>query len=158
MAPKQQNAETEKRRSIKVTDLLQLAPDEVDVRIVVDDHEERVVPMRTLSWAQWEQIGESVPHPIPEPNGVTASGKLTYDYSHPDYLQRVAQANNERAYRRLLAMLRLEVPGSTDAEKVAFLKALDSNFINQLMTAANQLASGGRASIDARAGAFQRGG
>lgn len=131
-----------------------LKPEDIDVQLVFDDHVE-VVPLRTLSYAEFQRLGQEVPNPVPPVMSADRSGPIL-DYNDKTYRQAVYDANLLRAYKRLLAMLLIPVPGKTEAEKIATLESMDANRLRMLIDAVTQLAAGGEAVVESRAATFQR--
>lgn len=134
----------------RVTDLAALATETVDVTLEFEDHIE-VVPMKTLSYAEWQRIGWSVPNPIPPVSGVDSSKRPIFDLYSPQYIEASQRAELERAYKRLLASMALPVPGADEAEQIDYLKRLDANRVRMLISAVNELAAGGRSHVSAKA-------
>lgn len=142
---------TEEQKPVKRIDSLSaLQPETVDVTMEFEDHIE-VMPMKTLSYAEWQRIGWSVPNPVPPISGVDGNKRPIVNYDDPQFRIQVQQAELERAYRRVLASMVLSVPGGTEAEQLDYLKALDANRIRMLINAVSELAAGGGARISAKA-------
>jgi hypothetical protein len=141
---------------IAITDLGSFAPGDVDVTLEFDDHSESV-PMRALSYAEFQRLGWLVPNPKPPISGVDGNRRPVFDFQDATYQRQAQEADNERAYRRLLASLRLNVPGNDDDEKIAYLKSLDANRMALLLNVVGQLVTEGKAHVEAKAAGFQRG-
>lgn len=142
---------TEQQKPVKRIDSLSaLQPETVDVTMEFEDHIE-VMPLKTLSYAEWQRIGWSVPNPTPPISGVDGNKRPIVNYDDPQFRIQVQQAELERAYRRVLASMVLPVPGNTEAEQLDYLKALDANRIRMLINAVSELAAGGGARIGAKA-------
>jgi hypothetical protein len=117
------------------------------------------IPMRTLTYFEWQEIGLQVPTPTPPIMGVNKQGSPQYDRNNPDYIATLQRAENERTYRRLARSLKIVVPGETDAEKADALKrTLDTNVTRQLVALLLKFAVEGEARIAARADTFHANG
>jgi hypothetical protein len=132
------------------------------IDIVVElDHGDRTleIPLRTLTYAQWNRIGLSVPSPTAPSPGVDKNARPIFDYQDATYLAQLEAAGEERAYRRLLASLQLDVPGATEEEKLKNLRdGLDVNVVRQLNEVIGKFAFKGEARIKHRAETFHEGG
>ena len=142
------------KRQIQITDLKALQPTTVDVTVEVDDDTILVVPMRTLSFARWQAIGYSVPDPLPPILNAKADGTVTYDWNNADYRRALNDASNQRALRRLVEMIAIDIPGDNEAAKVAYLEGLDNGVLAALVGAMGRLAQGGKHELKARAATF----
>lgn len=139
---------------IEVTSLDALRPRRVMVEIERDG-DVLIIPCRMLSYGEWQRLGYEVLDPEP-PYMAGPKGKL-YDFNNPEYLLKKQQAQDERMYRRLLAFVQIDVPGKDTAEKIAHLRdALEVGIVNKLTAAMMQVATEGRAQVEARAETFQR--
>lgn len=141
---------------ISITSLDDFSPADVDVRLEFEDHVE-LVPMKQLSYAAFQKLGWEVPNPVPPMSGVDKNARPVFDYNNPTYQQAVRDAETQRSYKRLLASLRLDVPGADEAEKIAFLQNLDANRMRMLLSAVGQLITEGAATVEAKTATFQRG-
>ena len=142
------------KERVEVTSLDALRPRRVMVEIERDG-DVLVIPCRMLSYGEWQRLGYEVLDPEP-PYLAGPKGKL-YDFNDPQYLMKKQQAQDERMYRRLLAFVQVDVPGETMPEKIAHLRdALEVGIVNKLTAAMMQVATEGRAQVDARAETFQR--
>jgi hypothetical protein len=140
---------------IAITSLDAFAPGDVDVTLEFEDHIE-TVPMRALSYAKFQSIGREVKNPLPPITGAGKTGPI-FDYKDADYLIAMQEAEITRSCKRLLASLRLDVPGKTDDEKIAYLQGLDVNRMALLMNVVSQLVTEGKAHVEARAATFHGG-
>lgn len=138
---------------IAITSLDTFAPGDVDVVLEFEDHIE-TVPMRTLSYAEFQRIGREVPNPKPPITGGGRNGPI-FDYKDDAYVLAMQDAEITRNYKRLLASLRLKVPGDTDEEKIAYLKTLDVNRMANLIGAVSQMVTEGKVRVEAKVGTFQ---
>lgn len=152
--PEAVNAAPDKK-TVRLTSFDAFMPEDIDVRLEFDDHIE-IVPMRTLSYGEFQRIGRDVPIPTPPIMGAGKNGPI-YDYNDAGYRQQVQDAEMQRTLRRLLASLRVPVPGGTVVEQVAVLQNSDANRLRMLISAMVQLAAGGEASVESRAATFQQG-
>lgn len=132
------------------------APEDVDVRLVFDDHVE-VVPMRTISYAEFQQLGQEVTMPTPPVIGAGKTGPVL-DFHNADYLRAVQDANRLINFKRLLRMLRFDVPGKDETEQIAALQHLDTNRLRMLMQAVVQLAASGEVRVEAKSATFHKDG
>lgn len=132
----------------------ELAPTNVNVIVTLPEGREVRVPLRTLTYWEIFQIEAKVPPPVPPVSHATKEGPV-FDYKAPAYLQALQLADIERSYRRVLAALRIDVPGATEDEKLATLKArLDAGVMRQLNQVLMSSAMTGEARIEARAATF----
>lgn len=135
-----------------------LRPIDIVVELTHGDRDIEI-PLRSLTYSQWNAIGLSVPAPTPPVQGVDKNGRPLFDYNNPAYLIQLEQAGEERVYRRLLASLRIDIPGATEDEKVhALREGLDTNIVRQLNEVIGQFALKGEARIKHRAETFLEGG
>lgn len=142
----------------RFTSLTAHATEDIDVRIEFDDYAE-LVPMRTVSFMRLREINLSVPDPTPPIHHVNPDTKMpVFDYTDAGYQRDVFNASAERMFRLIVESLRADIPGEGISEKVAYLKGLDTSYINGLMVAINQLTRQGEAQLLARAAGFQPGG
>jgi hypothetical protein len=95
------------------TSLADLKSPEFSLILEYEDYELEV-PIRVPSAHEWNEIGRSVPQPVPPIHDVD---------NDPGYLQRTQEAQEEITYRRLLVCIQLPVEGDTQEEKIAALKA-----------------------------------
>lgn len=138
---------------VRIASLSAFAPVEVEVRLEFEDRVE-LVPMRTLSYAEFQRLGWEVPNPVPPVTGAGRNGPIT-DPNDAGYRRALLEAEMKRAHKRLLASLLLEVPGATEDEKIAYLQTLDANRLRLLVSIVGQLVTEGTAHIEAKAAAFQ---
>ena len=142
---------TEQQKPIKRIDSLSaLQPQTVDLVFEFDDHDE-LMPMKTLSYGEWQRIGWSVPNPAPPISGVDSNKRPIFNLNDPKYQIEVQQANMERAYRRVLASMALTVPGDTEAEQIEFLKGLDTDHLRIMINFVDEQAVRGRSRVGAKA-------
>lgn len=82
------------------------------------------IPIRKIPLDEWNAVGKEVPGPDKTNyiKGASKDGKYIYDLENPKYLAEQEAAVEERAYRRLLACLRVDVPGRTLAKKIETLR------------------------------------
>lgn len=140
-----------------MTTLNDLAPVTVTVELERPDGQTVGVPLRLLTYSEWQRIGWEVPEPAPPVSGATREGPV-FNTSDPDYLRQRAEAQTERQYRRLLAALEIDIPGDTPAEQVAALRqTLDYGMARQLFAALGKLAGEGEGRVAARADSFRGG-
>lgn len=117
------------------------------------------IPLRTLTYAQWNQIGIDIPAATPPPMGVDKNNRPIFDYNNPQYIAQMEEVGQQRTYARLLASLRIEVPGTTKEEKIKSLReSLDANVVRQLLEVIGQFALKGEARVKHRAETFHEAG
>lgn len=138
--------------------LTDLEPADVNVIVTLADGEEVLFEMRTLSYLQYNQIRWSVADPAPPASGVDKQGRPVFNYNDPGYLRARLEAETTRQYKVLLASLKLDIPGDTEADKLTYLQTkLDTAIGQQLMVLAIRLANQGDARIATRAESFPNG-
>lgn len=137
----------------RITSLTQFAPADIDVQLEFEDHIE-VLPMRALSYAEYQRLGWDVPNPVPPPSGIDGNKRPIFNYSDPTYQRQMQEADTLRGCKRLLASLRLDVPGDDEAAKIAYLQGLDANRLRLLIGVVGQLVMHGEARIEAKAATF----
>lgn len=146
--------EKKARPQRRATSLTDLASPKIDAILEYEDYD-LVVPIRIPSAHEWNQIGYSVLAPVPPINGVDSNKRPVYDRNDPGYLRRLAEAEDERTYRRLLACIELPVEGETQDEKLASLRAaLGPNAFWKLNALISQKLQEGEARIVNRAETF----
>lgn len=123
-----------------------LQPHDVKVRLEFDDHSE-VFVMTTLSYQQFEALGAEVPEPVPTISGTDGNKRPVHNLTDPTYQQAVAEAKMQRAFKRLVAMLRLDTPENDEAAKIAYLQTLDAAVVTHLLTAVGKLVRDGTVKI-----------
>lgn len=140
---------------VRISNLDAMLPAEFTAVLETEDQRFEV-PMRGVSFAEYQAIGWSVPDPTPP---ITSAGKNgpIFDYNDAGYKRAMQQAETKRMHLRLLAALALPVPGDTDDEKIAFLQSLDANYVRMLTVALVQMVTDGKASLEAKSATFQRG-
>ena len=97
----------------RISDLGTLKPETVDLVFEYDDHDE-VMPMKTLSYGEWQRIGWSVPTPAPPIGGVDGNKRPDCQLRRSAVSHPVPASPNRRAYRRVLASMVLPVPSETE--------------------------------------------
>lgn len=140
---------------VSITSLEEFSPANVTVTLEFDDHIEEI-PMRALSYAEFQKLGWLVPNPTPPISGVDGNKRPVFDYNNPTYQQQMREAETLRSYKRLLASLRLDVPGADEDAKIAYLQSRDANRMRMLLGIVGQLVTDGEAHIEAQAATFQR--
>lgn len=138
---------------VRVTSLADFEPADVDVVLEFEDHKE-LVPMRQLSYAEFQRLGWEVPNPKPPISGVDKQARPVFDYTDATYLRQVQDAETQRSYKRLLASLRIDVPGADEAAKIDYLQSRDANRMRLLLSVVGQLVTEGAASVEAKAATF----
>jgi hypothetical protein len=118
--------ESEKETEVaKRLTLIDLAPRTMLVPIKAPDGEEYEVALKMVSETELDEINATVPEPQPKVidhigrDGKQTKERLTED---PEYLAAVKKANNERTYRTLAAVLVMDIPGDTFAQKAESLR------------------------------------
>lgn len=148
-----------KERSITpVLSLDDLSTMQVNVEIELLNGDILAVPIKTLTYREWLEIGWEVPAPTPPISGVDASKRPVFNHNDPGYLANLERVNMERNYRRLLRALQIPIPGNTVDEQLDALKSkLDGAICRQLLNAINETGMAGEARIAARAESFRAG-
>lgn len=138
-----------------------LKPEVVDAKITTSYGKVITVPVLTLSWEQWENIGRQVPEPEVPRTKIAPSGKPEDMLPNPKdeaYLEAVSEAGNRRILLRMLAAIEgggMVVPGNTTDEKLAELKAIDSGMFQALIGVIMRAWGGTQARVEARAATFR---
>lgn len=136
------------------TSLADLAAPKINAVLEYDEYD-LVVPIRIPSAHEWNQIGYSVQAPVPPVNGVDGNKRPIYDRNDPGYLRRMAEAEEERTYRRLLACIELPIEGDTQEEKLDALRAaIGVNAFWKLNTLISEQIAEGQSRIINRAETF----
>lgn len=139
----------------KITSFADFEPQDVDVQINLPDERQLIVPMRIPSYAELMEVNRAVADPKPPISGIDPTTKRPLvDYNDPGYQRSVQDAYTERMFRLIAQSVRIDLPGDSQAEKVAYLRGLDPSLIGGLMAAMNQLTKQGEAQLLARAGGF----
>lgn len=143
----------EKKR-ISITSLDDLQPRDVDVEIE-RGNEVLVIPCRTLTYGEFQRLGYAVIDPAPPVATWNSKGAASYNYNDPQYLTAKQQAADERLYLRLLAFLKIDVPGDTPQEKIDNLQnTLEVDVVRALTKVMLDMVSGGEARVTDRATTF----
>lgn len=138
-----------------------LKPEVVDAQITTSYGKTITVPVLTLSWEQWENIGRQVPEPEIPRTKIAPSGKPEDMLPNPKdeaYLAAVNEAGNRRILLRMLAAIEgggMVVPGSTTDEKLAALKAIDSGVFQALIGVIMRAWGGVQTRVESRASSFR---
>jgi len=112
------------------------------------------VPIRKLSLDAWGAVGKEIETPKPPELGAGPKGPV-YNYEDPVYLAAKKEAEDQRMYRRILACLRIDVPGKTVEAQVKALRAqLPADVTQALGTYIFQLHNRWRRAVEARADNF----
>lgn len=129
------------------------------IRIIVEvEHGGEIleIPLKTLTYAEWNKLGTDIPTPTPPISGVDKQGRPIFNNSDPTYITQVEQVAEQRVYARLLASLDMEVPGNTQQEKLDALRnKVDVNVMRQLVETISSFALKGEARVKHRAETFQ---
>ena len=140
--------------------LADLGPVTVDVPVERPDGSVVVVPLRTLTEDQMRAIRAEVVWPEPpikEYQKIDGEVLPIYDRLDKGYLESDRRADAELSYRALLASLAIEVPGATEADQLAALRAgLGAYAFSILITAVNRINVISAEEIAAVARSFQR--
>lgn len=119
------------------------------------------IPLQLLSWERWESIGRSVPEPSIPNTKPAPSGKPEDMLPNPQdkaYLERKAQADEDRTARRVLAAIEgagTVVPGSTLQERVEAIKQIDAAILQALVGILAKTFWGVNARLEASADSFR---
>lgn len=130
----------------------------VNVEITLADGEVVSIPMRTLTYFQYNAIRWSVPDPKPPVSGVDKSGRPVFDVNDGTFRRQVAEAEMLRTHKLLLAALEMDVPGETEEARLDYLQTeVDAAVVRQLISVMQMTSTGGEARIAARAESFRSG-
>lgn len=142
------------REKVKITDLHQLAVQDIDVTIQMGDYDLEI-PMRTLTFGQWVQVDRDIPMPEPPAMG-GPKGKI-YDRQDPGYLRNIDEVAQKRMLLRIARSLRIDgIDRTTPQSEIDCLQeAMDNSIINGLAQIITQLHQERNARIEARANSFQ---
>ena len=138
-----------------------LKPEVVTAQVTTTYGKTVNVPLLMLSWERWEQIGRDVLDPPVPLTKAAPSGKPEDMLPNPQdkvYLERRAQAEDERTARRLLAALEgggMVVPGDTLTAKVAAIKGMDAGLLQALVGVLAKAFYGVNARLQASADSFR---
>lgn len=154
---------------IKLEDL---APATVTIRIVTNYGRELELPVKMLTWHEWNMIGAEVVDPSPDDMEAGGhkywtrwnAGKNTkeFDPANPDYLKAKEDAKVQRNYRRLLYALE---KGGNDVRRGDTIEEQVQNFIagvsieiaGLLIVQLEELSTKGRVGVFALADSFRGG-
>lgn len=118
------------------------------------EDEEWEFPCKELSYSRFHEIGMEVQDPTPEqfagPKGVI------YNTQEPLYQQRKADADRERALRRVAEML--DYPGQSTDDKIIALKDTSPAVINGLVSILMRRHFAKEVRIEAKSHSFPAGG
>jgi len=113
------------------------------------------IPIRKLSLDAWSQVGKEVPEPEAPQVGTKKDGTAIYNENDPAWLQAKEDAYNERLYRRILACLRIDIPGKTIEARVKSLRdELPADVTQALGMFLMQIHNRWRRTVEARAETF----
>lgn len=136
-----------------------LRPAAVDVLVTLPYGSKVTVTMGTLTLSEWDDLGESVPHPVAPFVMHNSRGEEVRNYADPAYLKQVRQAEAERRWRRLtLGLLRggNTIEGTLFEDQVKRVREhMDSAIAMALMRWQAALIAEGKAAIADRARRFQ---
>lgn len=159
-----------------VTSLNDLGSYIIEVRLELGD-DVLIVPMRTLTHKVWNKLGRDIPNPPRTPNELdfTKTEKdgmhpMYFNPYHPDFQKAAGEAEDRRAYSRLLEALEtvpadyewksvegrrgpIAIDGETRSARIdALADTLDMAICMQLL---NVLMVAGEATVASRARSFQ---
>ena len=113
------------------------------------------IPIRKLTLDEWVAAGRGVEDPPRIVKGSRADGSYVYDDDDPAYIEGLEVAAQERLYRRILACLRIDIPGKTiEAQVKAMRKQLPADITQFLGNYLMQLHNSWRRKVEARAESF----
>lgn len=149
----------ERAKPIRLADL---GVEVVDVNVTTSYGRTITIPLRLLSWHEWTAIGTAVHDPAMPNNRRDASGNngLPNPFDMK-YQAEKAEADEERAYRRLAKALKgggNDIPGETlEDQAEAIREVIEVGIANALLTLLGKMASEGKARVLERAESFQDG-
>lgn len=127
----------------RATSLSELGEVTVEVEVQRPDGVVLAVPLRTLTEAKMREIRASVVWPTPpvvDMKKVGGEVVNVYDRNDPAYLAADREADALLSYKALLAALDLDIPGDTEAERLAALQnGLGAYAFAVLLTAVNRI-------------------
>lgn len=136
---------------IEAKSLTDLEPLRVSAELELPGGDVLIVPLRLLTYAAWNRIGREVKNPSPPLSGVDANKRPIHDLNDPTYQNAIAEAGEERNYRRLLAALDIPIPGATVEDKVKALReTVDAGVMRKLMDFLGGVIVQGEAAISGR--------
>ena len=137
-----------------VTSLSQIGARKINVEIEDIDGTILEIPMRTLSYGEFQRVGRDVVDPTP-PVLMAGPGGTTYDFKNPAYLEALEHAKTKRMALRLVHCLEIEVEGnSLDAKADALLEGISTQAFYTLIAAMNRAHTERGARVEARAERF----
>lgn len=112
------------------------------------------VPMRPLSYAEYQRIYNSVKTPTPPVSGGGKDGPI-YNRNDSEYQKEVQDAYALRTMRMILASLQLEIPGTDEDAKIESLKSIGAAMFAGMTSFVYQSSLGNMGEVKARAESFQ---
>lgn len=144
--------QTERPRRV-LGSLTELGRRELTIEIEMDD-EVLVIPMKALTFKEWQEAQRSVPNPTPPPSRVGKNGEPIFDYNDPAYLTQMADATNKRMMLMLIRAIQIEIPGETEDQQIEFLRGLEYGLLDKLAALMAEFNREVNAHINARADSF----
>lgn len=149
----------EKKRRKATLDDLKPTLMTIEIEDVDEDGEPVILEfiMKALSYFRYNQINAEVIDPAPSTMGVGPDKRPIFDTNDPGYRLRLNEAASERTIRRLAeALVEPKIPGSTPADKAAWMKEnMPTAIVNQLAAVEWSTLARGQARIANRANTFQ---
>lgn len=141
---------------INATSLDDLAPPVMTITIPRPDGVMVNVKLRALTEGEVWKIRQSIAWPKPPVGGYKSGGIPILDYADTNYLKAQSECNKTLATKAILLGLQLEIPGSTEDERLENLESKLGNYAFQLLVeASNRLNLVGEEEIAAVARSFR---
>jgi len=146
----------EQQQTRQITSLQDFAGDnDLIAEILTLDGVPYEIPIRKLPLDAWIAAGRDVQDPKPPEMGWKPDGSVILNYNDPAYLEAKEEAENERLYHRILACLRIEIPGKSKAAQVKALReTLRADVTQMLGSFILQLHNSWRRTVKSRAESF----
>lgn len=114
------------------------------------------IPLRELTYHEWLQV--ELDEPMPAPPVIAGKGGVKqYDRDNPDFRRKTGEVYERWTYRRLLAALKVDVPGETEAEKIAALADMPAPLLQAIVGQLAAMHMANKARVEDRAGSFHPG-
>lgn len=145
----------------KPISLKDLGAEVVDVSIETAYGRTITLPLRLMTWHEWSSIGEAVRDPAIPNDRRDSNGNAQPNPYSMKYQAELAEAREERQYRRLAFALKgggNDIPGETLEEQAeAIREVIEVGIATALILLLGKMASEGQARILTRADSFQNG-
>jgi hypothetical protein len=130
------------------------------VRVEIEQGDSKlVIPLRLLTVGEWQQIGYTVPSPVPPISGYDKAAKPIVNMNDSTYLAQQAEAEAKRAAMRLAVAMEgggIVIPGDDTAAKGETVRStLDVSIYNALISVLIEQSFGAKGVVAGRAATFQ---